>query len=121
MGIPKTPQTERSNSFNPDAFFDSWANGEAQKLLYTNDFRKFVLKAFGLDFKDDYVYRATAEVTLLHAQTYLEFGSQGGLHAWYRDAENQQVGSVQTTLRDESHVKHSPKRLLRDLPLPLPT
>ena len=40
--IPKKPQTERSTTFDPDQFFDEWQSGEAQKLLYTNDFRKLL-------------------------------------------------------------------------------
>ncbi|CAK3977121.1 hypothetical protein DOTSEDRAFT_50577 [Lecanosticta acicola] len=87
MPVPRQAQTEGSTTFDPDKFFDDWPAGEA--LLYSNDFRKCILKAFGLDIRDDYVYRAVAEVTLLQAQTYIEFGAQGGLHAWYRDAEGQ--------------------------------
>lgn len=92
--LPERPQTEGSTTFEPDKFFEEWKHEEALQLLYNNDFRKFILKAFGLHFRDDYVYRATAEVTLLQAQTYIEFGAQGGLHAWYRDAQNQAVSTT---------------------------
>ncbi|EME47098.1 hypothetical protein DOTSEDRAFT_50577 [Dothistroma septosporum NZE10] len=87
--IPRKAQTEGSSTFEPSAFFESWSKEEAQPFLYQNDFRKFIIKAFGLILRDDYPYKATAEVTLLQAQTYIEFGGQNGLHAWYRDAEGQ--------------------------------
>jgi hypothetical protein len=58
---------------------------------YDNDFRKFIIRSFGLKLSDSFVYRAVAEVTLLQAQTYLEFGGQNGLHGWYRDSEGNEV------------------------------
>lgn len=88
--IPQQAQTEGSKTFEPDAFFETWAKEELTPP-YDNDFRKFIIKAFGLDLDDTYGYRATAEVTLLQAQTYVEFGAQGGLHKWYVDAEGAQV------------------------------
>ncbi|WPG97306.1 Hypothetical protein R9X50_00008000 [Acrodontium crateriforme] len=87
--IPQKPQTEDSTTFSPDVFFDRWAR-EDLTPPWNNDFRMFVLKAFGLPLDDDYEYVAVAQVTLLQAQTYVEFGGQGGLHAWYRD-ENGEV------------------------------
>ena len=97
--IPKQAQTEHSTTFEPDKFFEDWSKEESQAFLYRNDFRKFILNAFGLNFRDDYVYKATAEVTLLQAQTYLEFGAQGGLHAWYRDEAGEAV-----SLHDYPHL-----------------
>ena len=103
--IPRKAQTEGSTNFDPLQFFDAWSKEEIN-APYDNNFRKFIIKAFGLSARDDYVYKATAEVTLLHAQTYLEFGAQGGLHAWYRDAEGQAVRSLMTftNLENISHV-----------------
>lgn len=92
--IAKGPSTEDSKvPFDPDKFFNDWPKEEAQPLLTPNDFRKFLIKAFDLDIRDDYVYKATAEVTLQQAQRYLEFGGQNGLHAWYKDAENDAVST----------------------------
>jgi hypothetical protein len=88
--IPQVASTQGSPSFDPDAFFESWAN-ETLTPPYDNDFRKFIIKAFGLRPDDSFVYRAVAEVTLLQAQTYLEFGGQGGLHGWYLDGEGKEV------------------------------
>ena len=68
--IPQVASTQGSPSFDPDAFFESWAN-ETLTPPYDNDFRKFIIKAFGLRPDDSFVYRAVAEVTLLQAQTYL--------------------------------------------------
>jgi hypothetical protein len=91
--IPQVASTQGSPSFDPDAFFDAWAQ-ETLTPPYDNDFRKFIIKAFGLRGDDSFVYRAVAEVTLLQAQTYLEFGGQGGLHGWYRDGEGKEVSLV---------------------------
>jgi len=88
--IPQKAQTEGSTTFEPDRFFDAWAKEEITPP-YDNDFRKFIIKAFGLKPNDTYGYRATAEVTLLQAQTYVEFGGQGTLHKWYVDGEENQV------------------------------
>ncbi|THW61454.1 NAD(P)-binding protein [Aureobasidium pullulans] len=84
--IPNRAQTEDSTSFSPDAYFEAWEKGEIT-APYDNDFRKFILSTFGLPHDDTYTYAAVAEVSLLQAQTYVEFGGQGGLHAWYRDDE----------------------------------
>lgn len=88
--IPDRAQTEDSTSFSPDAYFDAWEKGEIT-APYDNDFRKFILTTFGLPQDDTYTYAAVAEVTLLQAQTYVEFGGQGGLHAWYRDDQGKPV------------------------------
>ncbi|KAK0932454.1 hypothetical protein LTR29_015967 [Friedmanniomyces endolithicus] len=85
--IPNKPQTEDSTTFSPDAYFEAWSK-EEYTPPYDNDFRKFIIKTFGLPFRDDYGYMdQSAEVTLLQAQTYVEWGAQGNLHAWYRDDE----------------------------------
>ncbi|KAK6406244.1 hypothetical protein LTR81_019050 [Elasticomyces elasticus] len=85
--IPSKPQTEDSSTFDPDKYFEAWSK-EEYTPPYDNDFRKFIIKTFDLPFRDDYGYMAqSAEVTLLQAQTYVEWGAQGNLHAWYRDDE----------------------------------
>ncbi|KAK0261429.1 hypothetical protein LTS09_004142 [Friedmanniomyces endolithicus] len=95
--IPNKPQTEDSTTFSPDAYFEAWSKDEYTPP-YDNDFRKFIIKTFGLPFRDDYGYMAqSAEVTLLQAQTYVEWGAQGNLHAWYRDDEGV-VGSVRADI-----------------------
>ena len=89
--IPQRAQTEGSTNFDPDKYFDAWANEEFTPP-YDNDFRKFILRTFGLPLREEeYVYKASSEVSLLQVQTYLEFGAQGGLHGWYRDEEGQMV------------------------------
>ncbi|KAK5135657.1 hypothetical protein LTR08_004958 [Meristemomyces frigidus] len=86
--IPQKPQTEDSTTFDPDKYFEAWGN--TIEAPYDNNFRKFIIKTFGLPRDDDYGYMAqSAEVTLLHAQTCVEVGRQGNMHAWYRDAEGQ--------------------------------
>lgn len=61
--------------------------------LYNNNFRMFIIKTFGLCMSDTYGYKASSEVTLLQAQTYLEYGGQGGLHGWYKDDQGELVSS----------------------------
>jgi hypothetical protein len=96
--IPKKAQTEDSTTFDPDKYFEAWSKDEITPP-YDNDFRKFIIKTFGLPVRDDYGYMAqNAEVTLLQAQTYVEWAGQGNLHAWYRDAENQVVSACRNLL-----------------------
>lgn len=91
--IPRRARTDGSFNFDPDAFFTAWAKEELTP--YDNNFRRFIIRAFGLPHNDDYAYQAmTAEVTLLQVQTYIEFGAQGGLHSWYKDDNGQDVGLV---------------------------
>lgn len=97
--IPNKVQTEGSSTFEPDKFFESWAKGEVTPP-YDNNFRRFIIRAFGLQLSDDYQYQATAVVSLLQAQTYVEFGAQGGLHAWYRDAEGKEVWKPSQRMQD---------------------
>lgn len=91
--VPKKARTDGSTTFEPDTFFDSWAKEEITPP-YHGDFRRFIIKSFGLQLDDDYGYQATTEVSLLQAQTYLEFGAQGGLHGWYRDENGDEVGLI---------------------------
>lgn len=120
--IPQQAQTDGSTTFNPDSFFEAWSKDEIT-APYDNNFRRFIIKAFGLPYDDEYGYQATSEVSLLQAQTYIEFGAQGGLHAWYRDAEGKEVGlNHSTRVEMKSYTKHSPKHTFRDiLHLRLPT
>lgn len=92
--IPQKPQTEDSKTFDPDKYFEAWGKEEIQPP-YDNDFRKFIIRTFGLPIRDDYGYMAQhAEVTLLNVQTHIEVGRQNGMHAWYRDAEGNVVSHV---------------------------
>lgn len=90
--IPEKAQTEGSSNFDPDKYFETWGD-EVLQPLYNNNFRMFIGKSFGLQPSDTYTYKAVAEVTLLQAQTYLEYGAQGGLHGWYKDTEGKLVSS----------------------------
>ena len=88
--VPKKARTDGSSTFEPDKFFEAWSKDEITPP-YDNNFRRFVIRSFGLPLDDSYGYQATTEVSLLQAQTYLEFGAQGGLHAWYRDEKGEEV------------------------------
>lgn len=93
--IPDKPRTDGSSTFDPDKFFEAWEKDELT-APYDNDIRKFIIRSFGLHLSDTYVYKAIAEVSLLQAQTYVEFGGQGRLHEWYKDEQGQQVGPAFT-------------------------
>ena len=97
--IPKKAHTEGSTTFDPDKFFEAWSKEEITPP-YDNNFRRFIIRAFGLPLDDYYGYQATSEVSLLQAQTYIEFGAQGGLHSWYRDEEGKEVGFIHASERD---------------------
>ena len=112
--IPQKAQTDGSDTFDPDKFFEAWSK-EQITPPYDNNFRRFIIRSFGLPYDDTYGYKATAEVTLLQAQTYIEFGAQGGLHAWYKDEAGSEVRTT-TSPRTEidSHNQSSPKRHARE-------
>ncbi|PNS21024.1 5-formyltetrahydrofolate cyclo-ligase [Sphaceloma murrayae] len=93
--IPKKPQTEGSFNFDPDQILEKWEKGEIG-IPTNNDFRKCILRAFGLRANDTYVYKAIAEVTLEQAQVYLNYGDQGRLLEWYRDEEGNKLPSPPT-------------------------
>lgn len=90
--IPNKPQTEGSTTFDPDTYLANWSDA-VLKPLYNKNFRWFIGESFGLSPSDTYGYKATAEVTLLQAQTYLEYGGQGGLHGWYKDDKGELVSA----------------------------
>ena len=90
MPIPKKPQTDGSSTFDPDKFFETWAKEEFA-LPVDNDFRKFIIKAFGLRLSDDYGYQAATEVTLRQAQEHVKLGGTNGLHAWYWEGPGKPV------------------------------
>ncbi len=96
MPIPRKPQTEGSTTFDPEKFFDAWQKEELT-APHDNDFRKFIIKSFGLRVSDQYGYRATTEVTLQGAQSHVDAGGANGLHAWYRDAEGKPVSRTPRT------------------------
>ena len=111
MALTSGSQTDGSTTFDPEKFFQAWESGEVTPP-YDNNLRRFIIRAFGLSMNDDYQYQATSAVTLLQAQTYIEFGAQGGLHAWYRDDEGKEVrtphfNKYSVHLSTESSLKRS--------------
>lgn len=92
MTTPKAQvRTVGAFSLNPDTFFETWAVDGPNLLPKNNDFRTSIIKTFGLPSNDDYVYHATASVTLAQVQNAINFGGTNGLHAWYLDDEGKQV------------------------------
>jgi hypothetical protein len=86
-------RTVKSTGFDPALFFDSWAARSLKILPQDNDLQTSIIQAFGLKDSDDYIYHATASVTLAQVQHALNSGAgkDGILHAWYKDSEGKQV------------------------------
>jgi hypothetical protein len=80
--------TDGSSYFNPDEFFYHWNPSLAPQ---NNDLRSAINKAFNLQPTDDYIYHATASVTLAQVQVAIDSGDRNGLHAWYRNDNGEQV------------------------------
>ena len=78
------PRTTGAAGFDPDALFGAWRDDQ-KSLPVNDDLRSSLLKTFKLPQKDDYVYHATASVTLAQVQQAIEYGGKNGLHAWYLD------------------------------------
>lgn len=88
MPSQRAPRTEHATSFDPDVFFDAWS---PELVPQDNDLESAIKKAFQLKQDDDYVYHATASVTLAQVQMAVKFGGKGRLHAWYIDSEGNEV------------------------------
>jgi hypothetical protein len=86
----QNPRTIGSASFEPGAFFSSW-NAQSSVPQSDSEFRTSIINAFNLKASDDYVYRATAEVTLSQVQVAINHGNAGGLKAWYLYDDGVQV------------------------------
>lgn len=85
--------TTGSSTFQPEQLFESQALSESTRgHLLKNDFRSAITTAFQLPPNDDYIYHATASVTLAQVQTAIDAGSAHGLHDWYLDEQRQPVG-----------------------------
>jgi len=84
------PRTEGASSFEPDALFEAWANGQ-RTLPENNDLRSSIISTFKLPQNDNYVYHASASVTLAQVQAAINHGGGSGLRAWYLDAEGNPV------------------------------
>jgi hypothetical protein len=94
-GMHTSPQasTVGSNSFQPDDLFTDTALIESLRAhLNKGDFRSAIVSAFRLPQNDDYIYHATASVTLAQVQNAIEAGSSHGLHDWYLDSSTQPCG-----------------------------
>jgi hypothetical protein len=86
------PSTEGSSYFSPDELFDSWS---AFLVPQNNDLRSAINTTFNLLPTDDYVYHATASLSLAQVQVAIDHGNKNGLLAWYREENGEQVWSLQ--------------------------
>jgi hypothetical protein len=83
-------RTEGSSQFDPDVLFRAWEKGQ-KTLPENNDLRSSIIVTFGLAPSDDYVYHATASVTLGQVQRAINHGAGSGLHSWYLSEEGKLV------------------------------
>ena len=98
MAVSRARTTD-SKSFDPERFLEDWFQIDRAKtsLVDSDDpdgFRKCIIAAFGLPENDEFVYHATASVTLSDVQKALNAGSTNGLHTWYKDEKGEPVGRV---------------------------
>lgn len=89
--------TEGSSQFEPDSLFAAWEFGQ-KTLPNDNDLRSSIISTFNLPPNDDYIYHATASVTLSQVQTAINHGGDSGLHAWYLDDEGNPVNHHHSSL-----------------------
>lgn len=81
------PYCEGSKSaFDPNLLFATWDDDCLPQNNY--DFGYTIIKIFNLAPTDNYVYRAMAATNLRQAQAAIDAGNKNGLHAWYRDDED---------------------------------
>ena len=83
------PHTVGASIFEPDAFLNEW---NEESLPQCNDLRSAIIQAFKLK-PDNYIYHATASVSLDQVQSAIEHGGANGLHAWYRNGAGEQVNN----------------------------
>lgn len=90
------PRTEGAPGFNPDEYFEALANGQKTRPT-DNDLRSSIISTFKLPENDDYVYHASASVTLAQVQAAIDHGGGSGLHTWYMNEEGKPVrGAMQS-------------------------
>lgn len=88
-----TAGTVGSTTFDPkQLFIDESLKSQVRSLLDKNDFQSAVHVAFQLSESDDYIYHATASVTLAQVQNAVNAGSKNGLHDWYIDDDGKPNG-----------------------------
>ena len=92
MAPPTTPYTEGSPSFTPDTVL---IDDVVRSCLKVNGLWPAITYLFSLPEDDDYVYHATASVTLEQVQAAILAGGANGLHAWYGEAAGPTQGDVE--------------------------
>lgn len=93
--MPPSPPafTVGSKAFQPSHLFeDNTLLDSVHSHLNKNDFRSAIVTAFGLQDNDDYIYHATASVTLAQVQVAINAGAAHGLHDWYLDESSRPCG-----------------------------
>lgn len=81
-------------SFRPlDAVKDTARQEQALQLLSRNDFAGASRVLLGLPEHDEYIYHATASVSLAETQQAVDLGGVNGLHTWYRAEDGSPVSA----------------------------
>ena len=97
MPLSPPASTVGSKDFQPNQLFGDKALIDSyHSHLNNNDFRTAIITAFHLPPNDDYIYHATASVTLSQVQTAINAGSSHGLHDWYLDSNSKPNGHPPT-------------------------
>ncbi|RMZ71911.1 transcription factor nrm1 whi5 [Pyrenophora seminiperda CCB06] len=76
-------------NFDPDAFFAAWSDEKFSPLDSGKTLMQCICESFGIDPRDDYVYRAMAETSLLMMQKAIAAGGQHKMHDWYHDEKGE--------------------------------
>ena len=92
--------------FDPDAFLENWSDEKFSPLHSNKTLYQCICESFGIDPKDDYVYRAMAETTLLHMQKAIAAGGQNNMHDWYHDEEGKLVCIIIIVLFSVRNIQH---------------
>jgi SAM-dependent methyltransferase len=89
------PYTEGSSSFDPDEILSEDLNSPEsvfQRCLKIDGLWPAITYLFNLPEDDEYVYHATASVTLEQVQKAIIAGNANGLHDWYFDSDGKSLG-----------------------------
>jgi SAM-dependent methyltransferase len=89
------PYTEGSSSFDPDEVLSEDLNSPdsvLQRCLKIDGLWPAITYLFNLPEDDEYIYHATASVTLEQVQKAIIAGNANGLHDWYLNSDGKPFG-----------------------------
>lgn len=90
-----------SAGFDPSAIVaDRALSDQIEEHLNKDDLVGASRALFKLPEKDDYVYHATASVSLAEVQHIVQLGGVNGLHSWYKTSDGTPVSLQTRTLHE---------------------